>query len=91
MTHLALLSGRKSRAYKTKMRSLPDGEWRDVTVTEYASFADMPGWKDRPTATVVYLKECTPAELKRLKHMTSAQIRALAKRHAKRRRKAVAP
>ena len=53
-----------TRTYQTRMRTLPDGEWRDVTVTEYPTFAEMPGWEDLPTIPadeIVYLKDLTPA------------------------------
>jgi hypothetical protein len=75
------------------MRVLPDAEPEDVTVT-YARFADHPGFKDLPKArgSVIYLRDLTPEEGSRLKTMTAAELKVLAKRQAKERgRKAVRP
>ena len=80
------------RTYQTKMRVLPDGEWQGVTVTEYAGFADLPWFKDLPTIPAdefVHLNDLTPAQFKRLKTMTAAELKALAKRQAKARGEAV--
>jgi hypothetical protein len=63
-----------TRTYKTKMRTLPDGEWEDVTITECDSFADIPWFKDLPTAHTIPLRDLTPAELGKLKSMTPAEI-----------------
>jgi hypothetical protein len=76
-----------TRTYETKMRTLPDGEWRDVTVTEYSSFAEWPGWKDLPTAHTIPLRDLTPAELGKLKSMTPAEFRKLARKVEARKRK----
>jgi hypothetical protein len=59
-----------------------------------SGFADHPNWHRWPTIPadeIVYINDLTPAQAKRLKTMTTAQLKALAKRQAKERaRKAVA-
>jgi hypothetical protein len=49
------------------------------------------GRRTIPADEIVYLNDLTPAQAKRLKTMTTAQLKALAKRQARAREKAVRP
>jgi hypothetical protein len=61
--------------------------WQTQTRADLAELAAIKaanaGRKTYNPDEIVYIDQCTPAELKRLKTMTRAQIRALAKKQAK--------